>query len=288
MRARALPLLLTLALVPSLAACDIGELGNALVRFTSPAIGSQLVEPTTEFVLRLPKSRSAVEISLDGVPLDTNSWSQNDHEARGALTGVAPGPHELSAQVTLRVSFLGIPVRVSTSIAFEMAAAPGFSVRESVEQLHVTRGDPNSALEVWDAAANVVATGTTDYQGSLIFRELAPGDGYRVVAAGPPREVSRALRVMPVAGSTPPQQFYDDQVLEPGYGYLTTRDGTRLSVFVSLPGPPEGGPYPVLVNYSGYDPSEPVGALDLGGFDLSGSCATTSRCCATRRTPPKR
>ena len=64
-----------------------------------------------------------------------------------------------------------------------------------------------------------------------------------------------------VEGSTPPQSFYDDQVLEPGYGYITTRDGTQLSVFVSLPGPPEDGPYPVLVNYSGYDPSQPVGAL---------------------------
>jgi predicted acyl esterase len=272
MRARALPLLLTLALVPSLVACDLGGFGSVLVRFTSPVAGSSVVEPTTEFVLRLPKSRSAVEIALDGVPLDTASWSQSEHEARGALTGVAPGPHELTAQVTLQMFFLGQPLQVSTSIAFDMSAAPGFSVRESVEQLHVTHGEPNTELEVWDAAANVVDTGTTDYQGSLIFRGLPPGDGYRVVAAGPPRAVSRSLQVLPVEGSTPPQSFYDGQLLEPGYGYLTTRDGTRLSVFVSLPGPPEDGPYPVLVNYSGYDPSEPVGALSFDGLDLTFLC----------------
>ena len=31
-----------------------------------------------------------------------------------------------------------------------------------------------------------------------------------------------------------------------------------LSAFVSLPGPLEEGPYPTLVNYSGYDPSRPA------------------------------
>jgi uncharacterized protein len=284
MRARSLLLLLSLAFVPSLA-CEIGGVGNGSVRFKSPVANSPVVEPTTEFVLGLPKSRSAVEISLDGVPLDTGSWKQSEYETRGVLPGVAPGPHELTAQVTLLVSFGGIPVQVSTSIAFDMAAAPSFSVRESVEQLHVTHGDPNSELQVWDAAANVVAIGTTDYQGSLIFRGLAAGDGHRVVAAGPPREVSRALRVMPVEGSTPPQPFYDGQLLEPGYGYLTTRDGTRLSVFVALPGPPEDGPYPVLVNYSGYDPSQPVGALDFGGFDLSFLCGDFPVLCDAPNAP---
>jgi hypothetical protein len=73
---------------------------------------------------------------------------------------------------------------------------------------------------------------------------------------------------MSVDGSLPPQEFYESQDLEPGYGYIETRDGTRLSVFVTLPGPPEDGPYPVLVNYSGYDPSQPAGPLSFGGLDV--------------------
>jgi predicted acyl esterase len=76
--------------------------------------------------------------------------------------------------------------------------------------------------------------------------------------------------VLSVEASTPPQEFYDSQILEPGYGYITMRDGTQLSVFVALPGPPEAGPYPVLVNYSGYDPSQPVGELEFGGTNLCG------------------
>ena len=47
--------------------------------------------------------------------------------------------------------------------------------------------------------------------------------------------------------------------LDLGYGYLKTRDGTSLSVNVKLPGPAEEGPYPTVVEYSGYDPSNPDG-----------------------------
>ncbi|HNU69715.1 MAG TPA: CocE/NonD family hydrolase [Myxococcota bacterium] len=38
---------------------------------------------------------------------------------------------------------------------------------------------------------------------------------------------------------------------------MTTRDGTKLSYFLTLPGPPENGPYPTVVSYSGYSPSRP-------------------------------
>src|SRR4029079_17885330 len=35
------------------------------------------------------------------------------------------------------------------------------------------------------------------------------------------------------------------------------RGRTRLSVHGGLPGPPENGPYPAVMEYSGYDPSSP-------------------------------
>jgi predicted acyl esterase len=57
---------------------------------------------------------------------------------------------------------------------------------------------------------------------------------------------------------------------EDGYGYLETRDGTLLSVNVRLPdqtlyGP---GPYPTVVQYSGYAPSRPgaPAGADAAGF----------------------
>ena len=63
--------------------------------------------------------------------------------------------------------------------------------------------------------------------------------------------------------SRPRQSFYDSQLLDIGYGYLTTRDGTQFSINVSLPGPVEDGPYPTLLNLSGYTPSRP--GQSIGG-----------------------
>jgi predicted acyl esterase len=56
----------------------------------------------------------------------------------------------------------------------------------------------------------------------------------------------------------PAASFYSAQTVNPGFGYLTTRDGTTLSVNVVLP--PGEGPFPTVVEYSGYDPSRPGGS----------------------------
>src|SRR5207244_3348670 len=42
-------------------------------------------------------------------------------------------------------------------------------------------------------------------------------------------------------------------------GYLKTRDGTKLAIDVHLPGPADKGPYPTLVEYSGYGYADPNG-----------------------------
>ncbi len=65
---------------------------------------------------------------------------------------------------------------------------------------------------------------------------------------------------------TPPPSLYTGQQLEPGYGYLKTRDGTLLSVNIDLPGPVDEGPYPTVVEYSGYDPSNPEGRQPASGI----------------------
>ncbi len=53
--------------------------------------------------------------------------------------------------------------------------------------------------------------------------------------------------------------MFDDQSLQAGFNYIETRDGTLLSANVTLPpgSPDEDGPYPTLVEYSGYEPSNP-------------------------------
>ena len=72
------------------------------------------------------------------------------------------------------------------------------------------------------------------------------------------------LEVESARSSKPGQSFYDGQAIDEGFGYVETRDGTTLSVNVVLPGPIEDGPYPTVVEYSGYDPSNPLAKGILG------------------------
>jgi predicted acyl esterase len=135
-----------------------------------------------------------------------------------------------------------------------------FSVRESVEQLHITHAQPGAEIALLDGKGMRLQSGQVDGMGSFVFRKLPPGTGYVVQTKpvrGQPGGEKSGLRVLSIADSKPDASFYKNQRLQPGHGYLRTRDGTLLSVFVTLPGPPEKGPYPTVVNYSGYDPSKP-------------------------------
>jgi predicted acyl esterase len=83
------------------------------------------------------------------------------------------------------------------------------------------------------------------------------GRGYRVATTG-----TTVSATAPVAvtnpGDDPAASFYGAQAIAPGYGYLRTRDGTLLAINVTLPGPPDRGPYPTVVEYSGYSPADPT------------------------------
>ena len=128
-----------------------------------------------------------------------------------------------------------------------------FTVQPSVEQVAVTGATAGATAVLRAADGRKVASRPIDAAGSALFRDVGPGAGY-VVSVGN----ARAAPVTVTSPTdTPPQSLYTGQHLGPGYGYLTTRDGTMLSVNVTLPGPASGGPYPTVVEYSGYDPSNP-------------------------------
>jgi predicted acyl esterase len=163
-------------------------------------------------------------------------------------------------------------------------------VRGSLEQVIVYGADPNTPVTLLDPAGDPVASDglpwslegrdltaggdTTDAKGSIVFRGtlddnlaysgIPAGDGYRVrfVEDGETK-TSDPITVLEASGSsTPDQSFYDDQVLDTaaGFDYIETRDGTTLSAAIFLPDPDEHGPgpYPTLVEYSGYNLSEPT------------------------------
>jgi predicted acyl esterase len=132
-----------------------------------------------------------------------------------------------------------------------------FTVQPGTEQVAVLGATPGESLSV-NRSGVEVAKGSVDEQGSLLFRELDPGDGYTVTSA---TEISDTVAVADPT-INPPADFYSSQpkLPEGGFGYITTRDGTTLSANVLLPGPADQGPYPTVVEYSGYQPSDPDSA----------------------------
>ena len=169
-----------------------------------------------------------------------------------------------------------------------------FSADGSVGQVHVLDATPGEKLALHDAAGDAVDVGVADDQGALIFREVPPGEGYRVATTDDDVVASEAVEVLSVEDSLPDQAFYDEQSLAPGFNYITTRDGTTLSASVYLPGPPEDGPYPTVVEYSGYDPSKPGSNLleakaddlkGLGGDDPNALCSVVPFACNAPAQP---
>ena len=129
-----------------------------------------------------------------------------------------------------------------------------FTVGAGAHQIAVTGATPGVELVIESAEGSVVAEGVVDELGSFLQRGLEVGD-YRVVLA----DRSAASELVTVYDATwiPEQSFYADQQIGPGFGYITTRDGTTLSATVWLPGDADAGPYPTVVEYSGYAPSNP-------------------------------
>ena len=123
-------------------------------------------------------------------------------------------------------------------------------------------GDLVPTLELPEASGDPVPADfrRTDENGYLVMRYVPTGSGYTVrrvdsakTEPSDPVSVGRLL-------SKPSSAFYKGQKLVNGFQYLKTRDGTLLSAMVRLPGPADKGPYPTVVEYSGYDPSNPAGS----------------------------
>ena len=159
-------------------------------------------------------------------------------------------------------------------------AHEGLVLHGGVETLTITGARPDARLRVLTERGHPVATVVADHAGNAHVGFLPPDGGElattedvaRAVAAGRalPPGAYLVEDVDPAAPSTfgpvqvlavddhPDPGLYD-QELHQGYGYLEVRDGIELSVMVRFPdeglyGPP---PWPTVIEYSGYGPSNP-------------------------------
>jgi len=157
------------------------------------------------------------------------------------------------------------------------ASASAFNARGSAKQVYVTGLAPNAQASLLNSSGATVYMQNADSLGGLLFRNVAPGTGYRVrlTSTG---EASGRITVHSDAGAPWNPGIYNQSIPDNGYTYLTTRDGTQLAITVHPPSSPAGEPgsgeihlptfpasgsyappYPTLIEYSGYGYANPAG-----------------------------
>lgn len=186
----------------------------------------------------------------------------------------------------------GLPWGATASAA--TIAFPAFGSAEQVYVLNFPANDSGELLNAkgWvvpapDIAGQTVRTQKADSLGGLVFRNVAPGTGYRVLDATTGQESGPVTVHSDQAAPWDPD-IYGQTIKDSGYQYLTTRDGTELAIDVhpptrpagehealpngtSLqlglpagttvpPGPDYAPPYPTVIEYSGYGYADPTGS----------------------------
>jgi predicted acyl esterase len=154
------------------------------------------------------------------------------------------------------------------------ASAASFNARGSAEQVYVTDLPAGAGVTLLDSSDAVVETRSANNLGGALFRNVAPGSGYRV-RLDSTSETSDPLTVLTTQSAPPSTDVYNQSIPSDGYGYLTTRDGTKLAYSVhppsdatnalgfDLPPNPAGDslPSPTLIEYSGYGYARPEGPV---------------------------
>ena len=177
-----------------------------------------------------------------------------------------------SARLVLRGISLFLAGTALALVFASSASAATFNARGSVEQVYVTDLPAGAGISLLDSGGGVVETRNANQRGGALFRNVQPGSGYRV-RLDSTSETSDPLTVLTTQSAPPSTDVYNQSIPTDGYGYMTTRDGTKLAYSVhpptdvsnvggvDLPPNPAGNsvPAPTLIEYSGYGYARPEG-----------------------------
>jgi predicted acyl esterase len=175
----------------------------------------------------------------------------------------------------LMIAWLFVSSMTATGAA---ASSPSFSAFGSADQVYVTGLAPSAAMSLVTSAGQALYTQSADSLGGLLFRNVPPGNGYRVRLESDGQE-SGPLTVHSDRAKPWDRGIYSQSIPDSGYTYLTTRDGTKLAIDVHPPTTPAGQPglppgtpvptgpdflppYPTLIEYSGYGYADPAGPVN--------------------------
>ncbi len=129
-----------------------------------------------------------------------------------------------------------------------------FAGNGSIDEAYAIGASPGEHLVVVDSTGKQVGSGVVDKLGGIVVSNLTPGPGYRFRTTG-----ANSLETAPFSvlstGSTPTPSFYSSQQLHAGLNYVRMRDGIMIAATVRLPPGKTlaDGPFPTVIEYSGYD-----------------------------------
>jgi uncharacterized protein len=154
------------------------------------------------------------------------------------------------------------------------ATTPQFTAVGSAEQVYVTGLTPLAKATLLGPTGKALYTLHADSLGGLLFRNVWAASGYHVRLDSDGQQ-SGPITVYTDQAAPWDPDVYDQSIPDSGYGYLTTRDGTKLAIDVHLPTHPAGlglpsnvplptgpdvvAPYPTVIEYSGYGYADPAG-----------------------------
>jgi uncharacterized protein len=118
--------------------------------------------------------------------------------------------------------------------ASSAAADTSFDAHGSVEQVYATGLPAGASTSLLDSSDQVVATRAANDLGGILFRNVTPGTGYQV-RLDTTGETAGPLTVLTTQSAPPDTSIYNQSVPSDGYGYMTTRDGTKLAYSVHPP-----------------------------------------------------
>ena len=239
---------------------------------------------------RAARAATVALAALAALALVAGACSSDDEAGAPATTVGGTGAPDLAGAAAIELDGAGpadvtvVPGTQEVTVTGAEPGAPVTLVDADDEPLITLLADdagqahtayvPDEPLTIQTGGENVIPTAAG--------QSLKPGTYRIAVGEGEGTTVTDAFDVTGV-DDHPDPSFYEDKELtgvqvnvvgepvdggtvEDGFGYIEARDGTLLSAMVRLPDPAVygEGPYPTVVEYSGYDPVSNPDAQEPG------------------------
>ncbi|MEO1057593.1 MAG: hypothetical protein AAFY28_11825, partial [Actinomycetota bacterium] len=165
---------------------------------------------------RLPALLLAATLIAAACSSDSDDGGSTTTASAGESTAATTAPATAAPSTAPAASEPAATTSTLPTIELDASLQPG------VEQLAITGAESGTSLAVAPVAdpASPATEGTVDAFGSLLFRGLEGGADYVIVSDD---GVTDAVTTLDRT-THPDPEFYAGQQIEPGYGYIETRD----------------------------------------------------------------